>query len=271
MYVGVDVGGTKTLLAALDDAGVIVEQVKFPTPQRYEDFLQQLRTEKAKLKTQDFRAGGIAIPGRLDRKHGRALSLGNLGWKNIAVQHDTERIFGCPMALENDAKLAGLSEAMLLKGKQNVVLYVTISTGIGTALIVNGSIDTNIGDGGGRTIMLEHKGKLTAWEDFASGRAIVERFGKRAADITDEKTWKIISHDLAQGLIHLIAITQPEVIVVGGGVGAYFERFKHLLETELDKYKLPMVNMPILVEAQRPETAVVYGCYDLAKQVYPNA
>lgn len=271
MYVGVDVGGTKTLLAALDDAGVIVEQVKFPTPQLYDDFLRQLREELAGLTTKDFRAGGIAIPGKLDRKHGRALSLGNLGWKNIAVQHDTEQLFGCPMVVENDAKLAGLSEAMLLKGKQRVVLYVTISTGIGTALVVDGMIDTNIGDGGGRTIMLEHKGKLMAWEDFASGRAIVERFGKRAADITDEKTWKIISHDLAKGLIHLIAITQPEAIVIGGGVGTYFERFKHLLEAELQQYKIPMIDLPKLVQAQRPETAVLYGCYDVAKQVYPNA
>lgn len=271
MYVGVDVGGTKTLLAALDDAGVITEQAKFPTPKLYDDFLEQLAGTFAGFATKDFRAGTIAIPGTLDRKHGRALRLGNLSWKNIPVQHDAERLFGCPMAVENDAKLAGLSEAMLLKKTHHVVLYITISTGIGTALIVDGKIDTNIGDGGGRTIMLEHKGKLMAWEDFASGRAIVERFGKRAADITDTKTWQIISHDLAKGLIHLIAITQPQAIVIGGGVGTYFDRFQPLLEAELEKYKLPMVTLPELMAAQRPETAVLYGCYDLAKQAYPNA
>lgn len=271
MYIGVDVGGTKTLVAVLDEHGVIKERAKFPTPKKYDNFLLELRHALAHFTTHDFKAGGIAIPGQLDRRHGRAISLGNLSWKNIPVQRDLEHICYCPFIVENDAKLGGLSEAMLLKNEYRKVLYITVSTGIGIALISDCMIDTSIGDGGGRTLLLEHTGQLMPWEDFASGRAIVKRYGKQAVDITDQDTWTKISRELAQGLIQLIAITTPEVIVIGGGVGTYFERYEKALAIELKKYELPMVALPALKGAQRPEEAVVYGCYDLAKQTYGHA
>lgn len=269
MYIGVDIGGTKTLLATLDEHGVITESRQFPTPKEYHHFLLELRHSVAFLATKEFKAGGVALPATtLDRVHGRGVTFGNLPWRNVSVQADLERLLHCPIVVENDAKLGALSEAMLLKGKFSKVLYVTVSTGIGTGLVVNGKIDTNIGDGGGRLMMLEHNGKLVSWEDFASGHAIVERYGKRAQDITDKATWHAIARNLAVGIIELIALVEPEVIVFGGSVGTYFDRFGSLLTNELKKYETPLLKMPELRAAARPEKAVVYGCYDLAKATY---
>ncbi|HET9098057.1 MAG TPA: ROK family protein [Candidatus Saccharimonadales bacterium] len=272
MYVGIDIGGTKTLIAVLDENGVIVEQQKIPTNPDYDTFLSELENVLASFKNKEFAAGGIGLPATvLDREHGRAKFFGNLPWKNIPIHTDMERLCGCPVAIENDAKLAALSEYMLLKDKFGVVLYVTISTGIGYGLVNKARIDTDIGDGGGRTILLEHHGKMTPWEDFASGRAIVERFGKLAKDIDDSATWKIISHDLAKGFIELIAVTQPEAIVIGGSVGQYFGKFKKFLEEDIKQYHVPLIKLPVLLQAQRPELAVAYGCYDIAKQTFPDA
>lgn len=269
MYVGIDVGGTKTLVAAIDKHGVIKEKKRFPTPQKYEDFLATLKEVLASFDDQDFTAGALAIPAvEIDRKLGIGITFGNLPWKNVAIQRDVEKLCNCLLTIENDAKLGGLSEAMLLKGKYSKVLYITVSTGIGIALIVDGVIDTNVGDGGGRTVLLEHNGKSVPWESFASGRAIVERYGKRAVDINDKATWKAITRDLAQGLIELIAITEPDVIVIGGSVGTYYDRYGSLLEEALDRYHLPLFTIPPIVGAQRPEDAVVYGCYDLARAVF---
>ncbi|MGC1177183.1 MAG: ROK family protein [Candidatus Saccharimonadales bacterium] len=267
MYVGVDIGGTKTLVAVLDDHGVITEKIKFPTPQKYKVFLEQLATTTKKFSEHNFRAGGVAIPGRVDHKHGRGIRFGNLPWKDVSIQSDTEKILNCPIVIENDAKCGGLSEAMLLKNEYSKVLYVAVGTGIGIALVVDGMIDSFMGDSGGRSILLEQHGKATSWESFASGHAIVERFGKKASDITDENTWKIVAHDLARGCIELIAITEPEVIVIGGSIGTYFKRYGMFLAAEIEKYHVPLVPLPVIVEAQRPEEAVVYGCYDLAKQI----
>lgn len=273
MYVGIDIGGTKTLVAALDAHGVIKERVKFPTPKDYGEFLKELKATIDGFEHKSFRAGGLAAPGRIDRKHGQIMELGNLkSWgEHIPIQGDVEQICGCPIIMENDAKLGGLSEAMLLKGKYDKVLYVTVSTGIGIALVVDCIIDDNIGDGGGKAILLEHDGKLMPWEKFASGHAIVERYGKKAMDITDEKTWKAITRDLSLGLIELIAITQPDVIVIGGSVGTYFDRYGELLDKSLQRFHLPLATIPPVVGAQRAEEAVVYGCYDLARAVFGKA
>lgn len=272
MYVGVDIGGTKTLVAVLNDDGVITEQHKFPTPADYNEFLATMRLVMKGFDTKDFKAGGIGMPVSVfDRDHERAINFSNLPWRNVHVQHDVERITGCPMATDNDAKLAALSEAMLLKNKYDKVLYITVSTGIGIALVNELRIDDNFGDAGGRPVLLEHKGKLVPWESFASGHAIVERWGKKAVDITDEHTWHTIARDLAQGIIELIALTDPQIIVIGGSVGTYFYRYGDMLARELKKYKLPLIDIPPIMGAQRPEQAVIYGCYDYAKQVYPHA
>lgn len=269
MYLGVDVGGTKTLVAVLDDGGAILEKRKFPTPHNYHHFLLELRHAVAHLETHDFRAAGIGIPtSRFNRETGVAYRFGNLPWENVSIQSDVEKIVHCPLVVENDAKMAALSEAMLVKDKYRRVLYVTLSTGIGYGLAVNGVIDRNIGDAGGRTLLLEYKGRLMPWEDFASGRAIVERFGKRAEEITDEATWQAIVRDLKLGFLQLIAIMQPEVVIIGGSVGVYFDRFGKLLQAALAEHETPSLKIPVLKQAERPEEAVIYGCYDLAKATF---
>ena len=60
MYLGVDIGGTKTLVAVLDDSGVIVERAKFPTPAKYDDFLVQLTETIKNFGTQDYIAATIS-------------------------------------------------------------------------------------------------------------------------------------------------------------------------------------------------------------------
>lgn len=271
MYLGVDIGGTKTLVAVLDDQGVIIEQARFPTPATYEEFLKELRNAAGLLKNKEFKAGGVGIPAvQLNRAAGIGISFGNLSWQNVPIKQDMEETFKCQFVMENDAKMAALSEAMLHK-EYGRVLYITVSTGIGIGFVANGVIDTNIGDGGGRTILLEHDGKTMPWEDFASGRAIVTRYGKKAMDIHDDMTWQAISHDLAEGMIELIAVIQPQVIVIGGSVGNYLDRFLKFLVADVQHYNIPIVTLPKIIEAQRPDEAVIFGCYDLAKQVFGNA
>lgn len=267
MYLGIDIGGTKTLVACLDNRGVIQESVKLPTPKFYASFLKELSIAVANLSTKEFFACGVAVPGRVDREQGIAEAFGRLSWTNVPIKHDIHKMFGCPVVVDNDANLAGLSEAMLLR-QYDCVLYVTVSTGIGTGIITNQEIDPEFADSEGGSIMLEHKGKVMQWQDFASGSAIVKRFGRRAGDITDEKTWKIIAKDIAIGLFDLITFIQPDAVVLGGGVMSHLDKFDDLLLKEIKHFETPMTPIPPILRAQRPEEAVVYGCYDLAKSAH---
>lgn len=267
MYLGIDIGGTKTLVAVLNNRGEIKERIKFPTNKGYAAWRHNLAEAVDELSTKEFVACGVAVPGRVDRKRGIGLDMGNLTWHDVPIKSDLQKFLDCPVVVDNDANLAGLSEAMLIK-EYGRVLYVTVSTGIGTGFIVDRTIDPAFADSEGGQMLLEYRDKLTPWEDFASGRAIVARYGKRAADITDDATWERICHDLALGLINLIAIVQPEIIVLGGSVGTYYPRYKKQLHEALKQYATPLVPLPKIKQAGRPEEAVVYGCYDLAKSIH---
>lgn len=267
MYLTIDIGGTKTLVASLTNEGVITERLRFETPKPYDEFLKTLAETFNSLQTKEFIACGVGVPGRLDLEKGIGFAMGNLPWRNVTIRKDVKKIVGIPVIIHNDSKLAGLSEAMLLK-QYDRVLFITVSTGISAGLITNQTIDAALEHAEPGKMPIQHDDKMVPWEDFASGRAIVQRFGKRASDIHDAATWKIIAHDLALGLIELIAITQPEVVVIGGSVGAHLERFKAPLEARLKSFETPMIPIPPIREAQRPDDAVLYGCYDLAKSVY---
>ncbi|GAC1392435.1 MAG: ROK family protein [Candidatus Saccharimonadales bacterium] len=268
MYATVDIGGTKTLLAIFNGEGSILEQVKFPTPPTYENFILELQSVVQKLNNHDFVHAGIAIPGKVDRQHGVGVAFGNLPWENVDIQADCEKVFHCPATVENDANLAGLSEALLIKDTYQKVLYITISTGIGIGYIVNEQIEPAFADSEAGEIIVEHDGHLVHWESFASGKAIVAKYGKRASDLDDPKAWQDIARDFAVGMLDLIAIAQPEIILVGGGVGSHFKKYDTYLRKELDKYETPLLQIPIIKMAKRPEEAVIYGCFELAQSRY---
>lgn len=265
MYLAIDIGATKVLLAVFTENGKLKEQLKFPTPKEYPEFLKTIENNLALLKEKEFEYATVAVPAKLDRNKGIAIAFGNRPWRNKPIDKDLGKFLNCPFNLENDSKLAALSEAIYIKNDYNKVLYVTISTGISSGLIVNGIIDNSLQDSESGQMWFDYMGKPTQWEDFASGRAIVEKYGLRASEINDPKIWKEISHNIARGLIELIAVIQPEVIVLGGGVGTHFNKYKKPLLAELSKYELPIIPIPPILKAHNPEEAVIYGCYYSSK------
>lgn len=270
MVLAVDIGGTKVIVAVFSANGVLLKNARFLTPDTYKDFLSKFKTQVAILNAHDYTAAGIAIPGVVDREQGIGLSFGNLSWKNVPVQSDLQQFLKCPVTVENDAKAAALFEAKLIIKKFKKVLYVTIGTGIGIAYVKDGVVDTTFGDHGGNQLLLEHRGELAPWESFASGKAILYRFGKEASEITDEKIWEFIAYDIAVGILNLIALFETEVVIIGGGVGAHFDRFGDALKKILSKYATPVLPSPVILQAKRPEEAVIYGCYELVQGAYAS-
>lgn len=271
MYAGVDIGGTKTLLAALSDDGKITEQVRFPTPENYDEFINDLAKSVATFTTKNFRAAGVGIPGLLEREAGIVLALGNLPWRDKPIRDDVSRIFrGMPIVIENDARLAGLSEAQLVKDQYHNVLFITVSTGIGGALIRNGAIVAALQDTEMGKMPLCFEGRLQQWEEFAGGRGDVSRFHQRADDITDPAIWQQIGENIAYGLGAVCSVLQPEAIILGGPVGAHVDQYRAAITSFLDNHLQAVVRRPkAILAAQRPEEAVIYGCYDLAKATFP--
>jgi predicted NBD/HSP70 family sugar kinase len=271
MFGAIDVGGTKTLVGVFNSAGELVEDLRFETSKKYSDFLLDLAKIVEKLSTKQLVSVTAGIPGVVDRSRGVGLTFGNLPWQNAPFRDDLEKIFHCPIIVENDANLAGLYESKLLVKKYNKCLYITVSTGIGAGFCVNGHIEPNTQDIEVGSIMLEHEGKLMQWERFASGKAITEKYGKKASDITDQKAWDDIAKNIAVGVIDLIAVLTPDVVVFGGGVGSHFEKFKDILKNDLMEYKTNMISIPPLQKAVKSDDAVLYGCFALGKDKHEAA
>ena len=268
MYLGVDIGGTKTLVATLSDDGVIIDSRRFPSAPDYQNFLRDLEQNLNGLQLDDDVRCCAGVSGLLDRDKGIAHALGNLPWTEVHIADDISKLIGNrPVIIENDSRLAGLSEAQLIKDRYNDILYMTVSTGIGGAFIQNGRIATPLQDMEMGKMPLLHDGKYVQWEEFASGRAIAERYGKPASQITEPDIWNTIGTDLAHGLGAVCSILQPDVIVIGGGVGQFADKYKGVIQGYLQEQLHAIVRPPeAILVAQRPDEAVVYGCYDLLRQ-----
>lgn len=266
MYLAVDVGGSKTLMAAFSGDGEIVKEHKFPTNHDYSQFLKDIEAEYKNISDYKFEACCVAVPGLIDRKTGVVRKFGNLDWRDVPMGRDLSQRLGHNVMLENDANLAGLSEALLIHDKYKRVVYVTLSTGIGAKVIIDGKISQEFPDVEAGFMIFEHDGQLTEWEEFASGEALKRKYGKLASEIDDPAIWEEYAANVAQGLYELIDLWYPDVIVIGGGVGAHFDKFSRQLNEKLADYKSHMVAMPPIIQAKRPEEAVIYGCYDYIKQ-----
>jgi len=261
MIVTVDTGATKTLVASFTKDGKLGQQIKFPTPKNTKKYIKLLRdTIVENYSDQPVEMIVVALPGII--KNGIAVWCNNLKWKNFNAGLSLRGILGnVPILIENDANLAGLAETRALRTTPPFSLYVTVSTGIGTGVITNGHIDQGLSRSEGGRSLVEFEGKLQEWEDFAAGSTIVKVYGKYAHDITSKKTWNQIADRISRGFLALIPTMQPDVIIIGGSVGTYFERYAKQLE-KLLKDRLPAhIPVPKIVQAKHPEQAVIYGCY----------
>ncbi len=270
MYLSVDIGGTKTLVAVYSEVGEVINEIKFPTGDDYHQLLQNIKVKSDELvdDPDEIKSVAVAIPVPIDYKTGIAKLGHKFGWEEKNMCEDLTKLFACSVTIENDANLAALGEAILGSGKgYETVLYVTLSTGIGTGVITNGTISPVLAASEGGFFYLHHDGEQKVWEQFASGKAFTEKYGKMGSEIDDPEIWKEYASALSAGLINLINAVRPDIVIVGGGMGAHLHKYKEFLMAELEELNEPLhsYSVPDVVLADLPEEAVVHGGYLLAK------
>lgn len=270
MLVTVDTGGTKTLVAGFGTDGKIAVSAKFATPSTTSDYIEALRDAFAQLfGGHTIEAVIVALPGIV--RGDVAVWCNHLGWRDFNVVEPLRSIVGdVPVRVENDANLAGLAEARALSPIPTSVLYVTISTGIGTGIITEGKIDPALSTSEGGRSIVEYGGTVLEWEQFASGGAIKEAYGTFAKDITASSTWDEIADRISRGFLAAIPLLQPEVIIIGGSIGTYFDRYADRLREILQRHLPAHISCPDVRRASHPEEAVIYGCYYYALDTLPD-
>lgn len=171
-YISVDIGATKTVVARWHK-GSIEPLDRFPTDQDPEKETAAIVATLAGTPGTDDAAVGIGCPGPLDPKTGTILEPPNLKeWKDYPLADELSRRLNLPVRLENDANVGALGEAIYGSGQgYDSVFYLTLSTGIGAGLIVDGKIHDGHRAMAGEVWALD-TGALTG--DF-QGRTILER------------------------------------------------------------------------------------------------
>jgi len=266
MITAVDVGATKVLVAQFGDDGRLRDMARFATPTDQQQFVQELHEHLAVFS--GIGSIVIGLPGIID-DNGVLLRCGNLPWRNLAIKTLLTAKYGVPVYVENDAKLAALAEVNELPQIPKIGLYLTVSTGIGAGVIIDGKLLPAFRNSEPGHMKLYFHNEWQAWQQFSSGKALVKHFGKEAHNFTRETEWQEVADRLSRGLLSLIPTLQPEVIIFGGSVGGFFEHFDDLLEQKLAILQ-PYTTLPRMMKAHHPNEAVLYGCYRYATTTLPT-
>lgn len=269
--IGIDIGGTKTAVGIYTLDCLPIDATSFPTePQMGADSLVKRISEAVRdIADKGGFEGkpsfvGVACPGPLDLKEGRIVYIPTMGFKDIPIKKMLETELGVTVALENDANCAALAEAVSGAGKgfDNVV-YITVSTGVGSGVVIGGKIYDGAASSAGEIghLTVERDGiecacgKRGCLEKYASGTAIAEiatnRLG-RAVDAKEvfalcRKGDKICCEVVEQAAEHLAfalgavwQLVDPDIVVLGGSVTKDFDVLEPLLSAALEKYVQPM-------------------------------
>ncbi len=261
MYLCIDVGGTKTIVALLDKRGKILHSVKFATlPDEdafYANLIQQIRINFVLTQVKYV---PVALPGVVKNNH--AIRYGNLPWQNLDIAARLNQDLGLPVVVENDANLAALAEA---KRRRNRTVYLTFSTGIGGGIVEEGKIPSRFKDfEPGHTVYI-HNGQPTEWEDIASGKAVRDHYGRNADEITDPDAWRDIAARINLGLAPLIKSLKPHTIIFGGPVGLNLANYRSYLRKSLKRELGTKIALPHFQIAKYGSFSVIHGCYLYAK------
>lgn len=185
--IALDVGGTNTRAALIDGDGRILRRKVIPTVHGDpEKFLESVKDIILSLNPDfsEIRAIGAGVPGVLDRRTGFVHALPNIGVTNVPLGKFLRDTFHLKAYIRNDAEVACLAEAKVGAGKDLPrVFFITISTGLGGALCVDGKNQDYVTEIG-HTVYLHH-GRWTEYEPLASGTGIRNLAREKGLEVKD--------------------------------------------------------------------------------------
>ena len=231
----IDVGGTK-LLAAIEANGGLEPPLRRDTPRD-----EPIGTLSAML--DEVRRGraldgiAMAVPGPFERDPAALVNPPGMppSWWGLRLGDELGARYGCDVVAENDANCAALAEttAGVAAGMRSAV-YMTVSTGIGIGVVIDGRVVYGRHDTEGGHMVLWprwlggprcHCGGHGCLEALASGRAIERRFGRRPEGLDDDAAWEDVGRWLGLAIVNLAATLDCEAVVLGGGVLGSADRF----------------------------------------------
>lgn len=263
LNIGIDLGGTNIAAGVVNEKGKIIAKASTPTlasrpvDEIVADMAKVCETaaKKSHCKMSDISSIGIGIPGTVDNDSGQVIYTPNVPMENTPLCSMLQKYIEKPVKLENDANAAALGEYIVNGNGAKSFVFITLGTGVGGGVILDGKIYRGFNGAGGElghmTLVSGGElcgcGKKGCWERYASVRALIrqteaamkenpeslmhkiaEDYGKvsgrtafTAAKAGDEAAKAVVAQYLeyvADGIVSILNIFQPEKILIGGGI-----------------------------------------------------
>ncbi|MDP9374339.1 MAG: ROK family protein [Chloroflexota bacterium] len=272
--IGIDLGGTRMRVGRRDGEGRLIAE-RVASPPGAAEGVARLVALARRLAPAGIARVGISAPGPLDLATGVINPLNMPGWRGFPLVAEVARGLGLPVtsvAMDNDANVAAFGEWREGAGRgARTMVYYTVSTGIGSGVIIDGRIHHGARDTeGGHQVVWPggpacECGGRGCLEAVASGTAIRKRFGRRAEEIDDAAVWDEIAGHLAVAMANTATLLCPEVIVLGGGVTAQGERLFAPLRRKAAEL-IRLVPTPRIEPAGLGQDSGIVGAIVLAEQ-----
>lgn len=310
--IGIDVGGTNVKIALVNDKGSIIYSNSIPTRAEmgYEYTINNMKEaiqdllKETKTAVKDIEGMGFGFPGQIDCQKGIVRLAPNIpGWVEVPIAEIMQKEFKIPTRVDNDVRCAALGELNFGAGVgcENLVC-ITVGTGIGSGLIVNGKLVRGASNAAGEIghIKLDMTGgplcgcgDRGCLEAFASGPSIVAmaeeyiKGGKstkyrelanpeitpyivseaaKQGDPVAQRIFTIVGEYIGIGLASVVNLLNPEKIIVGGGVAAAGDILMKPIKETLVKRAMKIAGSTVeVVPAQLGNTAGVIGASLLIK------
>lgn len=266
--IAIDIGGTNTRVALINDKYEILERVQFVTDVDHPEITLGQIKETIEKFDKDIVGVGMSCPGPLDLIEGKILTTPNLHgkWQGLCVTKELEKLINKPVYLENDANLAALAEAVIGEGKDyNIVQFLTVSTGLGAGLVIDKKIFQGAHGFANEVanVCMKHNGPQHGSiypggiEAISSGTAIEQRSMKagfqvdHAGEVNDlalagnPEAKEIMSEAklyLANFIAGIQAYIDPEIVILGGSVALKIPGFVEEVEALVKSKVYPVVS-----------------------------
>ena len=262
LTIGIDVGGTKVLGGVVDDSGKVLTTARKDTPRQGGTALTETIANVAKelLEQHSVSSVGVSAAGFVSSDRKTMLATPNIAdWNGVDLDNQLTKLIGLPVVIENDANAAAWGEAKFGAGKnQNHMMMLTVGTGIGGGIVVNGALYRGAygiaAEFGHLRVVPEGHicgcGARGCFEQYASGNALL-RHAREAINASPEVARNLLSRGdgtvagltgqaiteaaregdpvalaafnttgqwLGAGIASLSVLLDPACVVIGGGV-----------------------------------------------------
>ncbi|MBS4219562.1 ROK family protein [Bacillus sp. FJAT-49711] len=286
-YLAFDIGGTQIKYGIVDEAGNIMSHGLMDT-EAYKGgpsiINKVINKGKSMLKDHSFKGVGISTAGQVDFNNGKIVGAGPTipNYTGVEIKKLVTEALGLPVEVRNDVDCAALGEQWLGGHDVNNFIALTVGTGIGGAIAIDGQMYSGHSFSAGEWGYMLVEGEQFEKVASVSGLINLARKYKEDRDWTGKEIFALYDEGdkdiklavntffkhLAIGITNLIYIFNPEKVIVGGGVTARGDKFLKEVRQEVQKYAQPSIykNTEIVLAKLSNHAGMVGAVYNFLKR-----